>query len=818
MNSLWRCSLPLIVFVLIINNAYPQTVTAQISGRVQGGDKKPVDGATVTLLRTADSTEVKSMLVNTNGTFAFHNLKDDSYRLAVSSVGFKKYRSANIVVAQQANVSLPVITLQSTNTALKEVAVTAQKPLVEQKIDRMVVNVGAQISNAGLNALEVLEKSPGVSVDADGKVSYKGKDGVLVMIDGKPTYLSAAGLASYLRSLPANTIDQIELMDNPPAKYDAAGGAGIINIKIKKNTIKGFNGVLTMNGAQGFYSRNGEGLNVNYRDNQINIFANVNRNYAPTFRQLEVDHRYFDAAGSPTSVVNDVSNFRPVATNYNIRAGVDYYLSPRTTWGIVFTSSLEHRTNNIPAYISFFDSTGGLDSTVLANNNTDYKFDNGGVNLNYTHQFDSAGTHSISFDADYIRNVNPSNQIYINDTYLPDNSLIAHQVLTADLPGSVNIYAGKVDYTHPISHKGKVEAGAKSSYVNTDNAANYFNVINTVTTPDYNKTNRFLYRENINAAYINYNQEFKRFSIQAGLRMENTNGHGHQLGNAQKPDSAFSRHYVNLFPTTYFLYKLDTTGHHVLTASYGRRIGRPNYSSLNPFTALIDKFSYATGNPFLRPQFSAVYKLAYGYKSLLNVTFAYVHDRDMQSETIHYDGPIFISTQDNIGKRTTLDLSVNLNMQPAKWWNLNFYAEVYRMSFSGQLINTYLNQSGNSFGFNGNNQFTLGKGWSAELSGFYNSRQVYAQFRTIPTGVLNAGLQKKILQNKGSVKLSLRDVLNSLRRSGVIEGIPNTAVSYSNFWDNRITTLSFSYSFGKVIKNPRKRDTGSADSEQGRAH
>lgn len=818
MNLFLRCCLPLIAFLLMINYAYPQTVTARISGRVQDGNKKPADGATVTLLHATDSTEIKSMLVNADGSFVFNNLKDDTYWLAISSVGFKKYRSAHISIVHQANVLLPVIALLPTSTTLKEVAVTAQKPLVEQKIDRMVVNVGAQISNAGLNALEVLEKSPGVQVDADGNVTFKGKAGVTIMIDGKPTYLSAAGLASYLRSLPANSIDQIELMDNPPAKYDAAGGAGVINIKIKKNTLKGFNGVLTLNAAQGFYSRNGESLNANYRVNQINVFANVNRNYAPTFRQLEVDHRYFDAAGNPTAVVNDVSNFRPVTTNYNIRAGVDYYLSPRTTWGVVFTSSLEHRTNDIPASISFFDKTGILDSTVFANNNTDYKFDNGGVNLNYTHQFDSTGTHSISFDADYIRNVNPSNQIYINDTYLPDNSLIAHEILAANLPGSVNIYAGKIDYTHPLRHKGKLEAGAKSSYVNTDNAANYFNVTGTATTPDYNKTNRFLYRENINAAYINYNQEFKRFSIQAGLRMENTNGHGHQLGNVMKPDSAFSRHYVNLFPTAYLLYKLDTAGHNMLTASYGRRIGRPNYSSLNPFTNLIDKFSYATGNPFLKPQFSSVYKLVYGYKSLLNVTFTYVHDRDLQSETIHYNGPIFISTQDNIGKRTALDLSVNLNMQPAKWWSLNFYAEVYRMSFSGQLINTYLNQSGNSFAFNGTNQFALGKGWSAELSGFYNSSRVYAQFKTIPTGALNAGLQKKILQNKASVKLSLRDMLNTYRNSGVIEGIPNTSVSYSNFWDNRVTTLGFTYSFGKAIKNPRKRDTGSADSEQGRAH
>ena len=391
-------------------------------------------------------------------------------------------------------------------------------------------------------------------------------------------------------------------------------------------------------------------------------------------------------------------------------------------------------------------------------------------------------------------------------------------MLNDNLPSTINIYSAKVDYSHPLKGKAKIEAGVKSSYVNTDNAANYFNVVNGVSTIDYNSTNRFLYKENLNAAYVNFNKNFGRFSLQTGLRVENTNGNGHQLGNAERADSSFINHYTDLFPTAYFSYNLDTAGHNVLVLSYGRRIGRPNYGSLNPFTFFVDEYTYFSGNPFLKPQFTDNYKLAYSYKSLFTVALAYNYTTNVQGETIHRNGDVFISTQGNIGQQKTLDFSVNTNFSPTKWWTVNLYAEVYKNTYQGAFYTGYLNQSEFTVSGNGNNQFTISPTWSAELSGFFDTGGTYGQFVTLPKGMLNAAIQKKILNNKGTVKLTMQNILQSFSPSGTITNIVDATATFHNTLDTRVATLAFTYSFGNSTNTPQKRETGGAESEQGRAH
>jgi len=805
------------LLLIAFNVATAQTTPAKINGKVIDKDQKPVDGATVILLTAKDSATVKSMLSNPDGSFVFEGLVDNTYQVRITFIGFKNYKSDAVTVQGQNSVTLSAITLVSTSKVLKGVEVTAQKSYVEQKIDRTVVNVNALISNSGANALEVLEKTPGVQVDEDGNITFKGKSGVLVMIDDKPTYLSAANLATYLKSLPASALDKIELMDNPPAKYDAAGNAGVINIKTKKSELRGFNGTASANYAQGFYNRTTESLNMNYRVDKVNLFANLSYNHNHTFRRLEIDRNYTDDAGNPTSYFKDFSYFRPHAANVNVKVGADYYLSPKTTWGVVFTGAIEPDHDSSPVNSFLYDANHVPDSTINTQNTSKNKFYSGALNINYTHKFDSLGK-VISFDADYVRDVAGSDQIFVNNAYFPDGSLESTQTLTDNLPSYINIYAAKSDLTIPLKNKAEFSAGVKSSFVNTDNAANYFNVADGASTPDYNNTNRFIYKENINAAYINFKKDWKRFSLQGGLRLENTNGNGHQLGNIEKKDSTFVNHYTDLFPTAYFSYKLDTGGHNTVVLSYGRRIGRPGYGSLNPFVFFVDKFTYFAGNPFLKPQFTDNYKLSYSYKSLFTVALMYNYTTDYESEVISQTGDIFTSTTGNIGERKSIDLSVNTNLQPAKWWTLNVFFEVFNNAFTGPLFTEYLNQSATSFGGNFNNQFNLSNGWNAELSGFYYSRRVNGQFINLPTGALNAGIQKKVLDNKGSIKFNIRDIFHTIASRGTINNIPDATSTFINFNDTRVATLTLTYSFGKTINSPKKRETGSSDSEQGRAH
>jgi hypothetical protein len=802
---------------LTSNITQAQTSGGKITGSVVDETKKPLDGATVILLMAKDSAVVSTQLANPDGSFNFQNLKDNTYRVIVTYIGYKNYRGDQVTINQERTVKLPPIVLLSNGKTLNGVAVTAQRSYIQQKVDRTVVNVGALMSNTGANALEVLEKTPGVLVDADGNITFKGKSGVLIMIDDKPTYLSATNLAAYLKSLPSSSLDQIELMDNPPAKYDAAGNAGVINIKTKKNTKDGLHAVVSADYAQGFYGRTDESVNLNYRINKVNLFANVAYNQNRTFRRLEIDRDYIDANGNTTSSLKDISYFRPISHNTNIKAGMDYYISPKTTWGIVYTGNISPDHDSSPVYSLLYGANGELDSTITTLNTSKNKFTSNGINLNYTHKFDST-SRQVSFDLDYIHDISQSNQLFVNNTFLPDGTLTNSTTLNDNLPSNINIYSAKVDYTHPLGAKAKFEAGAKSSYVNTDNAANYFNVVNGVESVDYNNTNRFLYKENINAAYVNFNKNFGRFSLQSGLRLENTNGNGHQLGNAQRPDSSFVNHYVNLFPTAYLSYNLDTTAHHVLVVSYGRRIGRPNYGSLNPFTFFVDEFTYFSGNPFLKSQFTDNYKLAYSFRNLFTVAMAYNYTSNVQGETIHRDSNVFISTTGNIGHQKTLDFSVNTNFQPTKWWSVNLYAEVYRNTYQGEFYTGYLDQSKVTFSGNGSNQFTLSKTWSAEVSGFFDSGGTYGQFVTLPKGMLNAAIQKKILNNKASIKLNVRDILHSFSPSGTITNIAGANATFHNFVDTRVATLSFTYSFGKSLNVPQKRSIGGAESEQDRAH
>jgi hypothetical protein len=802
--------------LLFFSLADAQTQSGKISGLILDNARKPLDGATVILLSAKDSAVVSTQLSNHDGSFNFQNLKDNVYLVKVSYVGYKNYRSGTIILNQEKPVHLPAIILSPTGKTLKEVAITGQKAYIQQKVDRTVVNVGALLSNTGATALEVLAKVPGVQVDADGNITFKGKSGVLVMIDDKPTYLSAANLVTYLRSLLSSSLDQIELMDNPPAKYDAAGNAGVINIKTKKNTLRGLNAIVSANYAQGFYGRSNESINFNYRINKFNLFANVSYNRQKTFRRLEIDRSYLDASGNLASSLNDISYFRPVRNNTNIKAGMDFYLSNKTTWGVVFTSTIAPNHDSSPVYSLLYNGSGQLDSTINTLNTSKNKFTSRGINLNYTHKYDSTGR-QLTFDLDYIRNESGSNQLFVNNTILPDNTLTESQVISSDLPSAINIYAAKVDYSHPLKGKAKFEAGVKSSYVNTDNAANYFNIINNISTIDYNNTNRFLYKENINAAYLNFNKTIKRFSLQTGLRLENTNGNGHQLGNVKIADSSFVNHYTNLFPTAYLSYNVDTAGHNVLVLSYGRRIGRPNYGSLNPFTFFVDKFTYFSGNPFLKSEFTNNYKVAYSFKSLFTLAATYNNTTNVQGETIRKEGNIFISTTGNIGRQKTLNFSASTNFHLARWWAVNLYAEVYKNTYQGAFYTGYLKQSQLTFSMNGNQQFTISKTWSAELSGWYNTGGTYGQFVSIPTGMLNAAIQKKILNNKGSIKLNVQDVFGTFSPSGSITNIVGATASYHNFVDTQVATLSFTYSFGKLTNTAAKRDTGGAESEKGRA-
>ncbi|HMH21896.1 MAG TPA: TonB-dependent receptor, partial [Puia sp.] len=551
---------------------------------------------------------------------------------------------------------LPKDSVPAKVSVLGQVTVTGKRPLTEQKIDRLVINVDAAVTNAGATALEVLEKAPGVTVDKDGHISLKGKQGVLLMMDGKPTYLSGTDLSNLLSSMNANQLDQIEIMTNPPAKYDAAGNSGIINIKTKKNRPRGFNGSFTVGYAQGKYWKTNSSLNLNYRNGSYNLFMNYSFSENRGFTDLHILRRYLATDGKTVNSIFDEPTYlnRKIANN-NLKLGMDYFLSSRTTLGVVATGFISPRIFDGFSSGYLQDGLGHTDSTTYTSSLNNSRVVNGAVNLNFRHSFDS--THELTADADYIRYKSTNPQLYGNTTYYPDGTLASSNQLKGDLPSTIDIWSGKMDYSQALKKGLKLEGGWKSSLVETRNAANYFNLSGGNWVPDYGKTNDFNYRENINALYLNLNREIGKWSFQGGLRYENTNYTGHQTGNPQKPDSSFTHQYNSLFPTGFVSWQADKNDQFTLSA--GRRIDRPAYQDLNPFLFFINQYTYNQGNPFLRPQYTTNLELSHIFKGVLTTTLNYSNTEAYFTDLFRTVGDTTIFSRGNLGRLRNAGLSVN---------------------------------------------------------------------------------------------------------------------------------------------------------------
>jgi len=793
--------------------AQAQTPQSRIYGRVLDADGKNIEFATVALLK--DSALVKTTFTEKDGLFSFDKLSFGKYLIKISVVGSPIYQTDTLVLsASHAVIELSYIKITAGATNLKEVNISGQKAFVERKIDRTVVNVDALISNAGTSALDVLSKSPGVNVDQNGVISLKGKSGVAIFIDDKPTYLSGADLDNYLRSLPSSSLDQIELMTNPPAKYDAAGNGGVINIKTKKTKTAGFNGGINLSLNQGELSRSNNSLNFNYRKDKINVFGNLSYNLNNSFTDLDLNRKYKNADGSAKSYFNQNSYFRRHGNTFNLKTGLDYYASEKTTWGVVLTgmNRISKQVNNNTSNLS--NASMQLDSVIRAENIDQIKYQNAGVNLNYRHKFKQAGR-ELTFDADYLLYRNQTDQTYYNFSYLPGGSLKYQDILTGNLPSDIDIYTAKMDYSHPLENKWKLDAGVKTAYTKTDNIADYFNTANGKTSADYEKSNHFLYEENINAVYLNMSREGKQFSLQAGLRYENTVSNGHQLGNLIKPDSSFKRTYNSLFPTLYFSYKLDTAGNNQLGLNYGRRIDRPYYQDLNPFFSPLDKFTYYVGNPFLKPSFTQSIELSHTFKNKITTTFGYSWVRDEVNETIEILNGTYYSRPANVGKTRVANVSVNADIDLTKWVKLNAYVEYAKIVSKTDFYTGFLVTNGSYLRANPNLQFKISPTWNAEVNMRYQSKLSNVQFLLGEVHEFGAAVQKK-LSAKSTLKLTANDIFRTRIYNGIINNLANTEANWVNRQDSRSVVVSYSYRFGKAFSSPAKHESSGADAEKNR--
>ena len=798
----------ILILALAFNGILAQAQTA-VKGKIIDTNSRSVVAATISLLNTIDSSLVKTVATDAGGNFLIENKNGGNFFISVTAVGYQKAFSNNFVVFENNIAVLNNITILSREKILDNVSVLAKKAFIERKLDKTIINVEASITSAGSTAMEVLEKSPGVSVDKDGIISLKGKQGVIILIDGKQTYMGGQDLANYLQAMPAANLEQIELMPNPSSKYDAAGNSGVINIKTKRNKQKGFNGSIKNTLAVGKYFRSLNTVNLNYKNGKFNVFSTFGVNHKKNFQQLEINRKYYDANSKLNAIFDQTAIFIRNNNNNNTKIGVDFYATKKTAIGMLFNGSISPSAQD-GTNISYLKNGDGVINSILSSNNTDNeKWKNAGLNLNLRHVFDSAGK-ELTVDVDALEYTTLHDQYFQSDNYTPAWVKQSSDVLTSLLPAKIKVYSAKADYVHPFKSGLKMETGLKTSFVNTDNVADYFNVVYGATIVDNEKTNQFKYEENINAGYLNFSREFKKWSLQTGLRLENTNYSGKQFGNPIKPDSAFKKSYTGLFPTLFAGYKLNDKNQ--FSFSYGRRISRPDYESLNPFIFFIDKYTYEAGNPFLKPMYANVIELSHTYDKFLTSTFNYTHSKDMFSEYFEQSGYATIVKQNNYGSIDDVSLSLNAEIKPTKWWTMMPYAEFNYNKVNSQLYGFDLHTSGTGFSANMNNQFSFKKGWSAELSGFYRSKMKRGQFEIASMHQISTGVSKQILKNKGSLKLNVADVFYSGRQKGVVN-IQNTLAAFTQIGDSRNVGITFSYRFGKPLKIQQRKSGGAGDEQ-----
>ena len=803
--------------LLLMITAFTIGVNAQQNANELTGktiyNQKPVESVLVSLLKSKDSSLVKTAISDKNGTYSFQNVISGKYLLSANLIGYKKTFSAIVDINGTDQKQVPDFQLVQSSKVLEEVSVSSKKPLVQQLTDRMVVNVDASPTNIGANALEVLEKSPGITVDKDGNISLKGKEGVLVYMDGRPAYLSGQDLTNLLRNMQASQLDQIEIMTNPPAKYDAAGKAGIINIKTKKNKVFGFNGSVTVGYGQGIYSRNNQSVNLNYRKNKVNIFGNLSHSDRDGFQNLVINRSFIDNSSKKiVSLFEQNTIMRNSNSSNSAKIGMDYFASKNTTIGFVVNGFVNPSNQLTEGDINIFNENQVLTNNTKAVSKSNDEWKNVSTNFNVRQLLDTTGS-EITFDADYIKYKSSNNQnlsnAYYNQFGVPT---IKPDSLLGFLPQQIEIYSAKIDFIHPLKKGAKLEAGLKSSYVSTDANAVYDSLINGKRINDIGRSNHFIYKENINAAYVNFSKPFgEKFSIQLGLRAEQTVAKGNQI----TTNIQFNRNYIQLFPTAYFQYNANKNNSFVL--NYGKRIRRPDYESLNPFVEFLDRYTFQQGNPYLIPEFSHNVEISHTFKSFLTTTLNYTNTTDIIQDVLIQNNAAnetFIK-KENIANQKQFGIAINVSNQYTKWWSGNIYVNVFHNEFSGIISGDAVKQNATTALLNVSQQFKFNKGWSAELSGFYRTKALEGLFVIEPFGVMNIGVGKQILKNKGSVRLNVRDIFWSQKIKGIVK-YGSIDANFRQFNDNRIVNVSFTYRFskGKAVTSQRKR--GGADDEQSR--
>jgi hypothetical protein len=786
----------------------PLTAQVAVQGVVKSPDNKPVPGATVLLLANTDSVLVKGTITGAPGDFRFENIPPGNYVLNVSMTGYKNYYHNSFSVNGRDVLDAGTLILNKESVELEAVTVSAKKPLFEQKIDRMLINVQSSITSAGSTALEVLEKSPGVVVNRQtNTIALSGKSGVVLMINGKLTYMPMEAVVQMLSGMNASNIDRIELITTPPANFDAEGNAGFINIVMLSNPNKGLNGTYSFTMGYGNGYSPAAALNVNYRNKKINLFGDYSFTRKNQLQNWDFFHSHMIQSVYTTNTSHTERHTK--VAQHVAHLGMDYQLSKKTVVGAVL-GGLARRWD-MTAYNDLSITKNNVKDSSVAIINTElnqWKHFMG--NINFSHAFREGENISADLDYLYFRYNNPND--YINQYFDASGAALGKELTRSTKITPFNIWAAKIDYTKKLNKNVSMEAGSKlaiSSFTN-DVAVETLQQSNWIKDPEL--TSKFHLKEKIAAVYASFSvTASKKTNLKMGLRYEYTTSN---LGSALQ-QNIIDRKYGRFFPSIFISHQLDENNS--VNFSYIRRITRPTFRDMAPFVIFIDPYTFFSGNSGLQPALSNSIKADYLLKNFI-FSLSYTSEdgsiAGFQPKISADNKQIYAA--ENLKNIKTINASLSLPLKITSWWNMQNNIMANWQKLSAVFSKGPFSVEQKFYSFNSAQNFTLPRNYSMELSGNYQSRGLFGAAVVKPFWMMNYGIQKKLKDNS-----KLRFSVNNIFETGVIKSktdIPSeniySTLSIAFFF--RTYSLNYSYNFGnKKLKDKRTRGTAS-DEEQGR--
>jgi hypothetical protein len=774
-----------------------------IKGIIKNVNNDAIGGATLFLKDGHNGEVIKQGASNKDGTFSFTAISGN-YVISVSYLGMLSYQSDLLKVS--ADIDLGVIKIETASRSLKEVVIqsSSNKPLVKIEGRKMIYNIQKSITAQGTNALEALKKTPGVIVNQDNSITLNGASGALVMINGRQTYLGAEELAQLLKSMSSSDLKSIEVIKNPSAEYDASGTGGIVNLILQKSIAEGFNGSLNTGIAYGVTMKQNTNMNLNYRKGKINMFGSYNHNFG--HYAMDYDNDRTTSGKIYLNSNHDVDKRHSIGSTL----GVDYAIDTTKTIGVVMNANFSSGGGLITPITNIYEqSTGQLLQTLRSQSSyPEQKTNRYNANLNY--RYKGSNHTSLDIDADYGIFDASTKNLSTNTFYSAGGEFQSSNNFLVANSRDIKLYAIKADYGFPV-WKGKMLAGAKFSDVNAENVFNQYDVNGSVNVIDINLSNTFKYKEQISAGYLKYETPVTdNLNLDIGVRLENTRSEGNlqpREGSSQSPTSVV-RNYLNVFPTVAITYKTRQSG--TCNLSFARRIDRPAYNNLNPFSYPVDELSYWTGNPFLQPQYANTLALQYSYQST-TISASYTRTTDLSNPiTEVLEGNKIIMVPRNIGLQNNLNLTVTQQVKLAKWWNMSLTGIGYRLE-NKVGTTAYGNYSRSRFAGTISVQqiFNLPGDITAEVAGVINSKNI-SGLNTYVKGnsQIDLGLQKNLMNNNATLKLAVSDLLKT-NRINTDTQLNNLLLHTTYTGETRQVRLNFTYRFGNnKIKTKDKRESG----------